>query len=175
MKRCVILEKQKYSGNKGKLLKLQVQRSLKFVFHISSLSSRSKVLVFVWLIHGAARWPHMARQSLFYEPALPAVLLRGADFLFTLLPYPGYSVQHGEKRKSVILGLLQILSDQIVRLTMFFFFVHKRLHKTFQEKTVPRKSSWSLKKFWIWNALVWCPANRPSLLVSAHENFNLTF
>lgn len=42
-----ILEEKKYSRNKGDLLMLKVQRSLKFVFDIFSLSSRSKVLVFV--------------------------------------------------------------------------------------------------------------------------------
>lgn len=79
-----ILERKNIQGTRANCWNWKVQRSLKFIFHISSLSSRSKVLVFVWLIHGAARWPHMVGRPLFYEPALPAVLLRGSDFLFTL-------------------------------------------------------------------------------------------
>lgn len=71
-------------GTRASCWSWKVQRSFKFVFHISSLSSRSKMLVFVWLIHGAARWPHMVGRPLFYESALPAVPLRGSDFLFTL-------------------------------------------------------------------------------------------
>lgn len=47
---------------------------------------------------GVARWPHMAG-SLFYEPILPAVLPKGADFLFTLTAYPAALCSKGRKGK----------------------------------------------------------------------------
>lgn len=148
--------KKSIQGTRTNCSHWKVQRSFKFVFHIFSLSSRSKVLVFVWLIHGAARWPHMAERPLFYEPAPPAVLSFGVPTSYLLcLPYPGCSVQPGEKRKTLIWsfqGMLQILGDKIIRLT--------RDYTDFQQENMSEKIIWGFKKN-LDSKCIWYPAKHP--------------
>lgn len=134
-------EKKSIQGTRANCSSWKVQRSLKFVFQISSLSSRSKVLVFVWLIQGAARWPHTAGGLCFMS--LPYLLFSLGVLTSYLLCCLILATQCSMGRKGklwlgVCSGCLQILSDQIVRLTMFFSFIHQRLRNIFQKKMVPK-------------------------------------
>lgn len=117
------------------------------------------------------------RPPLLHGPALPAVLLRASDFLFTRLSYSGCSLQRGEKKGHFDLeffGMLQIVDDHTVRLAMLFCCIHQRSHRMLKKKTSPRKSFVGSQEILNLKRPDLMPS-QASLLVSARGNLNLTF
>lgn len=126
----------KYSRNKGRLTpSWKVQRSLKFIFTSWAFQVDQRCLsLYDWFL--GLPDDHIWWGGLCLWMSLPYLLFSLgvlSSYLLCCLT-PGYSEQYGEKWK-FWLGNCRML--QILRLTMFFCFIHQRLYNSFQKKMVP--------------------------------------